>query len=344
MVAKRKSVGKSPVKSPKKAKTAEQEAVEKIEQAFDGAVGRELLEVECTMLAASLPALATAKEDRHPLETKLAALVGQSLLSAGKSLGQKAAAATVALNERRAVEATAQEGVALAKETLEGAESVLKNAESAVAAAEDAEDAAEDAHAAQQKEEGALGKAQEKLVADAQTFTSTLATSQAKEATGAEKNKLVATLKKVGAPGALVDGIAKAVGVEGGVEALFIAEAAKILSARLAEANHNLGNWEAYVAGVTAKTAQTAGGVEQAKAGVEARKGEQATAKENQKQAKQALKEAEAGLKDVVKQGSAANKASERVLADLNEAEDAGKLFDFLWSRSSAPAETPAAE
>lgn len=345
MVAKRKSTGKSPAKSPKKQKTAEEVAVETITQALDGVVGRELAASEREMVAGIAPlAFASFKADRHPVEAKLAATVGEGLLMAGQSLGEKATATTGSLTQSQGTEAHARQSAEQSRANLELAEAALTSAQEAVETAEEQQTAAEKAHAAQEKAEAGLAKEQDKLTTDAQTYITALEVAQSSEPSAAETKKLVATLKSAGASGPLVDGIGKAVGKEGGVEALFIAEAVKVLQGKLGQVQTTLGNWDGHVQAVTAATAQTAGAVEHAKETVGARTSDEAAARDSQKQAKQELKGAEAELKDASKSVSAASKKNDKALADLQAAEEAGKAFDFLYNRAPAAEEPEPSE
>jgi len=341
MGAKRKAV--SPVATPKssakKAKIIDptEEPLDTISKALKGATGKELPSDVCEMTEAiASTALAAPVEERSDLHTKYATLVGEALAMATASLGVKAAAAAAALQEADAEQTAATATVTGAKQTLTNCETATAAAKKAETEAEDAKDETEDNLSKQEKELGNLDKAKDKTEKSAAELKTALETVTSKESTPKDSKKVISVLKSIGAADAMLTSVGPALGKYGseGFEMMILAEAEKVLKVKAAEVNTTLGNWEAHVTNMQTRQATLTQQLEQGKATLEARTKDVKEATDAQKAATLAVKSAEAALKTATRKVSEMTNAKSKADGLVEDAEEAGKAFQFLMART----------
>lgn len=331
---------KAKVQSPRKVDPVET-AIEKVMTAVNFDLYSELPEKVVTIVASITPdALSTTVEERSELENSFAKAIGDSLKHATNGLNGKADDAAKALTECEAE-------VTTLTEKHEASLTAKKEADEAVATATDEEKTAKEAKNTaivalndQKAEEGKLDETKDDLEKQRTTLQFALDLPKQEAPPSAKDLKKFATiLTEAGAAEALVKGAPVAIGKESEFDKMFLDMAIKLIDGKMAEVQAKQNDWGTHTSNMAAKTKE----MEEEVAALSTTFTEKQTAltncKATQKTAGAAVKDAEKALakgKKAVEEATEAKTLADNAVASAAEVYAA---YEFLATRSSAPAE-----
>lgn len=280
-------------------------------------------------------------EDRSALHAKFASLVGEAIAVAHASLGNKAAAAAADLQQADAELTGLTAAVDAAKTTLSNCEEATAAAKAAQSAAEDAKDETEDNLEKQTKELSNVDKTKEKCEKQSAELAAAIEIVSSPASTSKDGKKVCATLKTIGATESMLNSMPAALGKweTEGFEAMILREAAKVLSAKAAEVNTNLANWDGHVHNMKARQQSLTQLLAESKTTLEAKIAAVKMATENQKAATAGVKSAESAAKAAQKTVDGKTNGKSKADGLVEDAEVASKAFQFLHTRTAAVAE-----
>jgi chromosome segregation ATPase len=329
---------KSPTRSPpgKRAKMSPEEtAVDSLMNTFTSEFAHILPSHVVSMVVASKDCLLPSVEDRHPLESQFAAVIGTALQEVGTILSQKLADVTT---ERDG----AAENLKKLEADVESAVELKATADAEVAAAGEAETAAQaalteaqEALATQEAEEADLTPKKERMEAEKEVLEEALTIARGPEPGKKESAKVTKTLKDVGGPDALVLGLAAAIGKEGQLEQIFISQACTLIGTKLDTLKAELSAFDETVKTMATKTETMTATVTTLSAALEEKQTEEKAAKDKMKACATAIKEAQKAQKAGVKVVEKAEDAVTTAAAAAKKSIDADDTFKSLLSRST---------
>lgn len=341
MAPSKRKASKTSEKEVKKAKVVEdpiETAVKKLSAAINFDLAQELPHKVVIMVLAVIPdALSSTVEERDPIESEFAKLVGVALEQAQQCLDAKQVVTEATLGAKQAEVAELAEKIVKANDVKTECDSELESATTAEFEAKAAKNTAINSLTAQQEEEAKLPEQKEKLEEERAEIDFALGVTNGDVPSAKDSKKLAATLTKVGAPEALVQGVPAAVGKTGDLEKMFISEACKILEAKLAEVQGQQADWEKHTEEMAAKTAELDTEMNTLTSEHDEREKELKECKANVKAAAQGIKDAENAKKRGDKSLEKANSANEEALNACADCRGFYVTYEFLALRSSAP-------
>jgi len=336
---------KAKVQSPRKVDPVET-AIEKVMQALNFELFSELPDRVVTMVAAVTPdALSSTIEERNDIENSFAELVGKSLKHATNGLTGKADDAAKALTECEAQ-------VATLTEEHEAYLAAKKEADDAVATATDEEKTAKEvkntaivALNTQKGEESKLDETKDNLEKERTSLQFALDLPKQEAPPSAKDLKKFATiLTDVGASEALVKGAPCAIGKDSDMDKMFLDMAIKLIDGKMAEVQGKQNDWDTHTSEMAAKTKEMDEEVTALSTTHTEKQTALTTCKTTQKAAAAGVKEAEKALAKGKKGVEEATEAKTTADSAVTSAAEVYTAFEFLVTRSSAPAEPECVE
>jgi len=330
------------VKKAKVVKDPVETAIEKVTSALNFDLAQELPNKVVNMVLAVIPdALSSTVEERTPIESEFAKLVGVALEQAQEGLDAKQAATEATLEEKQTNVATLEENVVKANEVKAERDTELEDATTAEREAKEAMNAAHASLATQQEEEAKLPEEKMKLEEERAELEFALEVTRGDVPSVKDSKKLAAQLTKVGAPEALVSGVPAAVGKTSDLEKMFVGEACKILEGKLAEVQGKQADWEKHTEEMATKTKEMDTEATTLTSEHDEREKELKECKAQLKAAVQAIKDAETAKKKGCQAMEKANSNNEEAVKAATDCRAYYATYEFLALRSSAPEPEP---